>query len=186
MRFKLEVFDYEFYQAVTAFGPEATFLWAASPSLHFIAKGGIEKREYSLDYKRDGAFGTAGLYGRVFFGADNHEFLLGGRYMGSTADKMDYSFNGWEGTARFLFKLPHGFELAPFVSYSQEFYNGPATALEAEWRQDNRFRTGIGVTYRINEAWAVELGYQYSYNDSNSDLYTYTQHFVNTGIVWNF
>jgi opacity protein-like surface antigen len=187
LRMKVEVFDYEFYQAVTSYGPEGTVLWAATPALHFIFKGGIEKREYSLDYLRDGVFGTAGAYGRVFFGADNHEFLIGGRYLGANADKKrDYGYNGWEGSARFLFKLPRGFELSPFVSYGQEFYVGPATALEAEQRRDNRFRTGVGLTYRINESWAVELGYQYSSNDSNSELYTYTQHVVNTGIVWSF
>jgi opacity protein-like surface antigen len=186
LRLKVEVFDYEFYQAVTAYGPEGTFLWAATPSLHFIFKGGIEKREYSLDYLRDGAFGTAGAYGRVFFGADNHEFLIGGRYMGANADKRDYGHNGREGAARFLFKLPRGFELSPFVSYSPEFYVGPATALEADPRTDTRFRAGIGLTYRINESWAVELGYQYTYNSSNSELYTYTQHYVNTGVVWSF
>jgi opacity protein-like surface antigen len=192
VRMKAEVFDYEWYQNVNAYGPEGTFLWAATPAFHLIAKGNLEKRSYVAGnnreaYLRDGTAGSAGLYGRVFFGSDNHEFLVGARYLGANAyKKKDYGYNGWEGTARLLFKLPHGFELAPFVSYTQEAYVGPATALEEDKRWDNRFRIGLGLTYRINESWAIEAGYHYTRNMSNSSLYTYDQHFVNTGIVWSF
>ena len=186
MRMKAEIFDYELYQHVAAYGPEGTLLWAATPSMHLILKAGLEGRKYTSNHLRDGIYGFAGLYSRIFFGADNHELLFGGRYLGANADKNDYGYNGWEGTVRFLFKLPHGFELAPFVSYTQEFYKGPATALEEEKRHDNRLRAGLGLTYRINDAWSVEIGYQYSRNHSTSALYCYDQHFVNTGIVWSF
>jgi long-subunit fatty acid transport protein len=111
---------------------------------------------------------------------------VGGRWLGANAAKRDYGYNGWEGTARLLFKLPHGFELAPFASYTQEYYLGPATALEEDPRQDKRFRLGVGLTYRINESWSLETSYQYTRNWSNCELYTYDQHFVNTGIVWSF
>jgi hypothetical protein len=186
VRLKGEIFDYEFSQNVCAYGPEATFLWAAAPSFHLIFKGGLEQRVYYPDQMRDGLFGTAGLYGRVFFGAGNHEFLLGGRYLGANAEKKAYGYDGWEGTASLLFKLPHGFELASFVTYGQEFYKGPATALEPEKREDDRVRTGLGLTYRLDESWSVECGYNYTRNTSNSELYTYDQHYVNTGIVWSF
>jgi len=186
VRMKGEAFDYEWWQNVSAYGPEGTFLWAVTPSAHLIFKGGLEQRDYSRDHLRNGMFGTAGAYGRVFFGADNHEVIAGGRYLGAYADRKEYGYNGWEGTARFLFKLPRGFELAPFVSYTQEFYMGPATALEIDDRQDKRFRIGAGLTYRINESWSLEAGYHYTRNWSNCELYTYEQHFVNTGIVWSF
>ena len=186
VRMKAEIFDYEFFQNVTAVGPEGTFLWAATPALHLIFKGNLEQRDYSSDNQRSGLAGSAGLYGRVFFGSDNHEFLLGGRYLGASANKKNYVHDGWEGMARAVFKLPRGFELAPFVSYTQEFYKGPATALERDDRQDNRLRLGTGLTYRINESWSIETGYQYTRNTSNCELYTYDQHFVNAGVVWSF
>jgi len=185
-RMKAEVFDYEFYQNVAAYGPELTLLWAPLPSLHLFVKGGLEQRDYSSDERRNGIFGSAGLYGRVFFGADKHEILLGGRYFGANAKERMYVYDGWEGTARILFKLPYSFELAPFVSYAQEFYKGPATTLEAEDRRDDRLRIGTGLTYRINESWALELGYHYTRNFSNSGLYDYNQHYVHTGVVWSF
>jgi len=186
IRMKAEMYDYEFYQHVSAWGPEGTLLWAATPSLHLILKGGLERREYSRDYLRDGLYGSAGLFGRVFFGADKHELLFGGRYLGADANRRDFSYDGWEATARMLFKLPYGFELSPSLSYTEEYYNGPATILEAKDRRDERFRAGLGLTYRINEAWALEAGYQYTDNHSNSALYKYEQHYVNTGIVWSF
>ena len=186
MRMKGEILDYEFYQHVSAYGPEGTFLWAAAPSLHLFVKGNIEKRNYNRDSLRDGVAGSVGLYGRVFFGTDNHELLVGARYLGANADWRDFGYNGWEGTARLLFKLPYGFELAPFASYTREAYLGPATVLETDKRRDNRFRTGLGLTYRISESWSLESGYHYTRNSSSSALYTYKQHFVNTGIVWSF
>jgi hypothetical protein len=43
-----------------------------------------------------------------------------------------------------------------------------------------------GLTWRIDEAWSLELNYQYSKNTSTSDLYDYKQHYVSTGIAWSF
>jgi tetratricopeptide (TPR) repeat protein len=186
IRVKAEIFDYEFYQHVGAYGPEGTFLWAASPALHMITKGGIDKREYSRDRKRNGAYGWIGEYARIFFGADNHEFIAGGRWLSSSADRHAYSYDGWEASARLLFKLPLGFELAPFTAYTAEFYEGPATVLERKKRRDERLRLGSGLTYRIDESWSLELNYQYSNNNSTSNLYDYDQHYVSTGVAWSF
>ena len=186
LRLKAEIFDYEFYQHVSALGPEGAMVWAAHPSLHLILKGGLEWRDYSRDHPRDGLAGWGGLYGRVFFGADKHELLVGGRYLGAGAKEHAYRYGGWEGLIRLVFKLPYGFELSPSLSYAREDYNGPATALEEKDRRDERFRAGLGLTYRINEAWSVEAGYQYTRNHSTSELYKYDQHFVSTGIAWSF
>jgi tetratricopeptide (TPR) repeat protein len=186
VRFKAEIFDYELYQNVSAFGPEATLLWALSPALHLVTKGGIDRRVYSSDSGRNGLYGWIGQYARFFFGADNHEFLAGGRFLGAAAEISDYGYTGWEGMARVLFKLPYGFELAPFAAYIWENYNGPATALESGDRRDERLRLGCGLTYRIDEAWSLELNYQYSDNNSSSSLYDYQQHTLSTGVAWSF
>ena len=186
MRIKTEIFDYEFHQRVASHGMEGTFLWANTSYMNLIIKGSLDWRGYSRDHTRDGLYGSAGLYGRVFFGAGSHEALLGGRYLGANADREDYGYNGWEAPVRITFKLPRGFELASSVSYTREFYKGPATALEKEKRLDDRLRAGLGLTYHVNEAWSLEAGYQYSRNHSTSALYCYGQHFVNTGIIWSF
>ncbi|MDR0466547.1 MAG: surface lipoprotein assembly modifier [Deltaproteobacteria bacterium] len=186
VRLKGEVFDYEFYQNVSAWGPEGTFLWAALPSFHLIFKGNIEKRDYSRDHRRNGVHASLGAYGRVFFGADKHELLVGGRRIDADAKEKSYRHDGWEGMVRLLFKLPYGFEIAPFASFTREFYKGPATILESENRWDERLRVGLGLTYNINESWALEVGCQYTKNHSNSDLYKYEQYAVNTGIAWSF
>ncbi|MCL1889478.1 MAG: surface lipoprotein assembly modifier [Desulfovibrionaceae bacterium] len=186
IRMKAEILDYEFYQNVSAYGPEGMFLWAAQPGFHLILKGNLEQRVYFRDSKRNGAHGSLGAYGRAFFGTDKHELLFGGRWLGADAQEKNYRHDGWEGTARLLFKLPYGFEIAPFVSFTRESYKGPATILEAGKRQDERFRMGLGLTYNINESWSLEAGCQYANNHSNSGLYQYKQHFMNAGIVWSF
>ena len=186
VRMKAEIFDNEFWQHVSSGGPEATLIWAATPSAHLIFRGGLEWRDYSRDRLRNGVYGTAGLYGRYFFGKDKHELLIGGRYLGADTDRSNYDYDGWEGSARLLLKLPHGFELSPSFSYTEEYYKGPATALEPKDRRDQRSRTGLGLTYRINESWSLEAGYYYTRNYSNSALYKYNQHSINTGVVWSF
>ena len=101
-------------------------------------------------------------------------------------ENSDYGYNGYEASAAFVFKLPHGFELAPNISFIQEFYNCPATALEEKYREDKRLRLGTLLTYRINEAWSLELNYQYTHNASESPLYEYDQHLITTGVTWSF
>ncbi|MDR2364525.1 MAG: porin family protein, partial [Zoogloeaceae bacterium] len=160
--------------------------WAASPTLHLITRGNVDKRAYSRDPDRDGSYGALGQYARFFFGANHHEFLAGGRYLAASADREDYSYQGWEASARFLFKLPRGFELAPFAAYTREKYDGPATVLERKDRADKRLRLGSGLTWRVNESWALEASYQHTVNRSTSDLYDYRQHYVNIGAVWSF
>jgi hypothetical protein len=186
MRLKAEIFDYEWYQNVAAFGPELTFLWATTPSVQLITRGGIDGRVYSRDPDRNGAYYSLGQYARFFFSDQNHEFTLGAQYMGGAPGKQDYAYDGWEVSARLLFKLPYGFELAPFASYTWENYNGPATVLEIKNRRDERLRPGCGLTYRINESWSLESGYQYTVNNSTSSLYDYNQHYVSAGVAWSF
>ena len=186
IRAKAEIFDYEFYQNISALGPEAVFLWAATPTVHLITRGGIDKRIYSRDSERNGAYYWAGEYLRLFMGERNHEMVIGARYLGGAADRNDYSYNGWEGSLRFNFKLPYEFEFGPFVSFTQEFYDGPATIIENNDRQDDRWRVGTGLTYHINESWDAEALYQYTHNDSTSPLYDYDQHLVTMGLAWKF
>ena len=65
-RVKGEVLDYEFSQNVTAVGPEFIYLKALTPSLQLITRGGLEHRSYSEVPERDGTYGSAGQFARVF------------------------------------------------------------------------------------------------------------------------
>ncbi|MCL1890375.1 MAG: surface lipoprotein assembly modifier [Desulfovibrionaceae bacterium] len=186
VRLKYEVFDYEFYQRVAAYGPEGSLIWAASPALHLILKGAADERDYSRVSSHNGLYGWAGGYLRGFLGEDNHELIGGIRYLRGSADDRKYSHSGWEGSLGCLFKFSNGLDLAPSVSVVREYYEGPATILETEDREDDRFRAGLTLTYRLSESWAIESGYQYTRNSSNSALYKYEQHFVNAGLVWSF
>lgn len=186
LRIKVEMVDYDTLQHVSAVGPDFIFAWAAQPKLQLITQANLEHRVYSEDFSRNGPYLSAGEYGRLFFGADNHELLLGARYMGGAPKESNYCYDGWEALVKFTFKLPYSFEFAPFISYTEEYYHGPATVLEHKDREDKRLSTGAGITYQINENWAVDLGYQYTDNYSNSNLHEYDQHVVTTGISWGF
>lgn len=186
MRFKGEIFDYEFYQNVKAAGPEVTWLWAVAPSVHLITRANIDRRAYSDDTNRNGYYGSIGQFARVYFGQENHEVLAGLAYTGADASHHAYGYNGWEGHFRLNIKLPNRFELSPFVMYSREWYKGPATALETKKRDDEKTRIGATLTYRITDDWSAELMYQHIDTKSTSALYKYDQDLVTLGVAWNF
>ncbi|MDR1491096.1 MAG: hypothetical protein LBS65_11610 [Desulfovibrio sp.] len=50
---------------------------------------------------------------------------MGAQYRGSSPEKQDYAYDGWELSTRLLFKLPYGFEFAPFASLSRDYYGSP-------------------------------------------------------------
>ena len=187
LRFKSEVFDYQWYQNVSASGAEATWLWAVTPSWHLITRGTLDARAYSRDGDRNGAYWTLGQYVRRYFGESNHEIMLGVSYLGgNTPEIADYCYSGLEASARVVFKLPKGFELAPFVSFEKDWYNGPATALETTNRLDQKWRTGATLTWHVTDAWSVETSYQYTHNNSESPIYRYDQSLVSLGVAWSF
>ena len=186
MRFKSEIFDYELNQHVLAAGPELLYVHALRPKVQLVSRGGVDLRDYTGGRQRNGPYWNVGQYGRVFFGEQNHEFMLGGRYAGASANQNDFSYNGWEASARFIFKLPYHVELSPHLSYGEDQYKGPATALETTKRKDERLRTGVGVNWRFTEGWSVETSWQYTDNTSNSSLNQYKQHLFSLGMAWNF
>lgn len=164
-----------------------TWLWAVTPSWQLITRGTLDSRAYSRDGDRNGAYWTLGQYVRRFFGESNHEIMVGLSYVGgNTPEKADYCYTGWEASARLSLKLPKGFELAPFVSFENDWYNGPATALETSNRLDQKWRTGAALTWHITDTWSVETSYQYTHNNSESPLYRYDQSLVSLGVAWSF
>ncbi|MBO4312931.1 MAG: DUF560 domain-containing protein [Desulfovibrio sp.] len=186
LRVREEIFDYEFLQHVRSLGPELTFVYAPVPKVQLITSAGLDSRKYSEAEERNGCYGWAGEYVRLLIGEGGHAFTAGGRILWGANNVPDYRYTGWEGSARLLVRLPHDVELAPFASLTQEFYNGPATALEMDKRIDTRWRVGAAVTWHVNDAWALEASYAYTNNDSNCPLYDYNQHLVMTGVSWSF
>ena len=102
------------------------------------------------------------------------------------AKRSVYRYEGWEAMARFNIKLPWSLELAPYLSVTQEYYQGPATVLERDYRADTRWNTGATLTWNIDEHWAVDLGYQFVHNASSSAYHRYDQHVVTTALSWSF
>lgn len=186
LRLKNEVFDYEFYSHISALGPELRYIHAALPWLHLITAANLDWRDYSRSRQRNGIYGSIGEYARFFFGDAKHEFLIGASYLNGGADEKDFRYDGWQGSARFSFNLTYDFTASPFVSFGQEFYKGPATTLETKDREDERWRTGLDLSYAINESWSIEASYAYTDNRSESELYTYDQHVVSMGVAWKF
>ena len=186
MRLKAEVLDYDFDSRVNGLGFEARYARVVTPRLQLITDMVFERRNYSGNDDRAGNFGRVGGYARFLFGEAGHEFLFGGGYLGASADNSNYSYDGWQSLARFSFRLPNGFTISPQVSFTQEFYDGPGTALETEKRRDDRLRIGADLAYAINEVWNVEAAYYYMNSNSTSNLYKYDQHVISLGVSRKF
>jgi hypothetical protein len=199
VRLKGEVYGYEFDTHVSAAGLELLYIHALTRSLHLISRAGLDSRDYTGGSDgssvRNGVYTTAGQYVRIFLGdapyagqgdKRRHEFLFGARYLGGNADKKMYSHDGWEGMARFRMMLPHQVELGPYLRYTQESYRGPATVLETRDRKDKRLSLGLNASWQFAKNQTFEAGYQYTKNNSNSNLYDYDRHVVSMGVAWSF
>jgi len=186
VRLKGEIFNYEFNNSVVATGPELTYIRAVTPNLHLVSQAWIDWRNYTQDSTRNGFYGQAGEFVRVFFGERRHSFLVGGKYVGGSAVNPRFSYNGWEATTRLGLGLTRKVEVSPHVSFTQEHYRRPATVLESRNRKDGRLRAGVDVIYRLSDAWSLEANYMYVNNRSRSALYRYNQHVIGCGMSWGF
>ncbi len=186
LKLKGQVFDYSLYQNVASLGPEANFIYAIHPKVHLISMLGLDVRDYSKSSDYNGWYLSAGQYARVFLGEQGHYVTFGGRYLGGYTEEDYNSYNGYELHLGFSLALPHNILLSPYVSFSEEFYRDPASFLENEDRKDKVLRLGAQLEIPLNDAWSVELGYHYTDNQSNSDLYTYDQHVTSLGVKWDF
>jgi hypothetical protein len=185
-RLKAEVFDYDSSQTVCVFGGDLAYARVLTPRLHAVTRAGLDYRAYARSEGHSGFYFHAGQYLRWYFGKDSHEFLIGGRFLGGAADWDSRSYTGWEASAGFRFKAGKKWEISPSVTWGMENYGGPATALEAQNRQDTRLRLGLDVLYRIHSGLSAELSYGYTNNDSNSALHDHTGHSISLGLIWNF
>ncbi len=192
LRIKGEIFDYDFDQNIAAYGPKATFLFAPTSQIHLITQASYDRRNYSKNDAYDGSYLSAEQYARFFFG-DGHNATIGGRYFTNTADNENYSYDGYEASLSLSFDIPQSISsskkpinIAPSISYLSQEYDGPATVFEAIKREDERLRVGLGFTLPITDDWDFELKYQYSKNNSNSELYDYDQHSLMTGFAYHF
>jgi hypothetical protein len=181
-----EVFDYDFYDTVYSYGLEATLLHAVSPRFHLFAAAGLYDRRYVRAMGQTGTYGYIGPYARFIFGGAGHEFTVGGRFISGETRESRHTYDGFEASASFNFKVGSGFEISPGVTYAEERFDAPATALESENRTDGRISWNLGVVYRLDERKSAEFMYRYSVNSSVSDIYDYDRHTVNLGIAWTF
>ncbi len=187
LRAKAQIFDYAFEQNVFSIGPEATFAYALTPKVHLITKANLDSRTYSNNESYNGWYGSVGQYVRFFFGHEGSNVTLGARYLGGTAEENAYSYDGFEASLKFTFLLPyHDISISPFINYGGEYFHGPGSSLEEEHRHEHRLTAGLSVVIPLDDAWSVELGYQYVRNYSNSELYDYEQHITNVGLSWAF
>ncbi|MDR0881195.1 MAG: surface lipoprotein assembly modifier [Candidatus Adiutrix sp.] len=187
LRLKAEIFDYELTNNVVAVGPELFWLHALTPAWQVATSLGLEQRVYQRSSNRNGLYGQAMETVRFFFGDQGrHNVALGAGFIWGAPSEKNYQYTGWTAPLRLSLGLTDRLNLSPNLSYTQEFYRGPATALETKDRQDDRYRAGLDASYRLTESLTLEGSYAYTHNNSESPLYTYDQHLVSLGLAWGF
>ncbi len=186
MNLNAQVFDYQFYENVFAVGPEINFVYAVTPKIHLITNLKTDHRAYSDNSLYNGWYSSAGQYARFFLGDAGHYLTIGGRYLNASTNESNYSYNGFEASLDLTFILPYNMSLSSYIVYSGEYYNGVATALEEDNREDTHLRVGANFMIPLSEAWEIAFGYQYTKNFSNSELFEYDQHLATFTISWKF
>jgi hypothetical protein len=187
---KGEIFDYDLTNHVSALGPELTYLRAVSNKFHLISQFNLDWRDYQRSPARNGAYGALGQHGRFFFGDSPHSLTVGAVFLWGRPHADNFGYTGWSAPVRLTLRPHEDWEISPHASVTVEKYRGPATILDDLLgigdRKDQRFRSGVDVTYQINESLSLELNYAYNRDDSNSPLYDYAQHTFGLGVAWGF
>ena len=173
-------------QNINAFGPELSVVYNFTPEWLMATRASYEKRHYTSPDINSGNYWSVGQYAQRSFKSDTYSLQGGIRVYGRDVKDHDLGYNALELNGRGTYKISQDIELMPFVSYSEQYYKGAATALETEKRKDQQLRAGVNVLWDISDSLALELGYQYVKNNSNSALYDYNQQVVNTGLIWKF
>jgi hypothetical protein len=186
LRFKGEVFDYELTNHVWSWGPELLYLKALNAQFHLISQLSADRRDYQRNHNRDGTYGQFSQYGRWFFGENNHYLTVGGGFLFGRPKLDRFKYNGWIVPLRLTVNLSEKWEITPNLNYIVEKYKQSATVLEREDRKDKKIRAGLDLTYKVSDAWQIELNYSYNNSNSNSPLYDYVQHVVGLGLAWGF
>jgi tetratricopeptide (TPR) repeat protein len=186
VRLKAEAFDYNFYQTVYIYGAELNSIVAVGKRVHLITSIIGDKRDYVRSGGYSGLYLSVGEYARVFLSNASHNITVGGRYILGGADEDALSYDGWEASVQGGFSLPFGITLSPRISWTQENYDGAATVLETENREDSRVGAGLNIGFMLTEAIMIDTAYQYFNNSSNSELYDYERHLVSLGVDWRF
>ncbi len=173
-------------QNINAFGPEISVVYNFSPEWLLATRASYEKRSYTSPDLNNGDYWSVGQYIQKNFKSDKFSLQGGVRVFGRDVKDHDLGYNGWEVSGRGNYQISQNVELSPFVAYNEQDYKGTATALETEDRRDSQLRAGLNLTWDLTSTLALECGYQYVTNDSNSALHDYDQQIVNTGLVWKF
>ncbi|MDL2290686.1 tetratricopeptide repeat protein [Desulfovibrio sp. OttesenSCG-928-F20] len=173
-------------QAVNLYGAEGMFIQSLRHDLQLMLRGGVEHRE-DLDLKdKNGTYAWGGPYGRWFFGDANHNILFGAKFYGAATEKKQWDFTGFEPGVNVFLYLPFETELILSGAWHHEQYHGPATIFDGSDRVDRQWRVAALGIKKLAEYLQLEVGWQYTDNKSNSDLYTYDQHMLTVGIALSF
>ncbi len=173
-------------QTINSAGPEVLFSYMLVPQVSLITRGVAEYRSYNIAMERNGWFWSLGESVRYFFLGSGHEITAGGRISGmETENDKRANYFSWELNLRGGIRLGN-FRIDPYGAYKEDSYREPANVLDTEDREDKQWKAGLAVVWDFAERWAADASYQYTNNDSSSELYVYEQHLVNMGIAWKF
>lgn len=171
--------------AVSTVGAEGTFTYLVTPFVHLMTRAEYGYLDDSIVEDRSGAYIWVGEYLRILSTDKAHELLLGGKAFHYNASSR-YEYHGWEASAQAKCALPFDSDIRLFAIWQEKRYDGPAASWLDTDRKDEKLRLGTTLTHHINEAWSVDLNYQYVDNNSNTNWSDYTQHVVSTGVMWSF
>ncbi len=173
-------------QSSNLYGAESSFIYAMKPQTHLLFRAGLEHREDLNTKGRSGTYTWGGPYLRYYFGTANHSILLGFRGYTAVTNEQRYRYDGIEPSLTVALNLPWESQLIFSGSWHNEDYQGSATIFDTEKRRDQQWRGSIFAIKKITDWLSVELSYQYTDNNSNSDLYTYDQHMITAGMSLSF
>lgn len=103
----------------------------------------------------------------------------------NTTDYISYSARRHRLLGAWYYRFNRQWKSRVQLQYRTSEYNDLNT-LDSLVREDDLFRAGFQLGYRLNRNWTVMTDYRYSDNDSNIDRYAYLRRVISVGISGYF
>lgn len=172
--------------SVNILGGEFNSVVVLAPSWQNIGRFGAEHRDDHRIDERSGMYWFVSEHLRYFFGQANHNITFGGKLYGSDTDAARFDYLGVEAACYLNLKLPWEMTMTSGLAWRKEKYEDKPIIFESDDREDDQWQVSLFLNKQLTSELSMDLGWQYTNVDSNSDFFAYDQHFVMMAVSYSF
>ncbi len=177
--------NYDFDTGIYSYGLQADLNAKAYENLHLKTELSIQDKNYESNKDYNGLLTR--LSQRVTYALNETDSIsVQVKYTNRDTKQNDYTYDAIDTQLRYAHALNKELYLTPNIGYAYRKYKGPATSFETEDREDKKVWAGVSGIWYFKDNVSADINYRYTDNDSNSEVYSYSQHTTTLSITYQF